>query len=595
MRSRLIGFSVLTGVLMTPAPTAAAGPDLKQVEKQFGPPVLWVPKPSVPPAIDGKLDDPCWNDARPVPLGFSTGAWWDTPSQKTEARVLADDKAVYFAVRCSEAEPDRVVPGGAPRKGMVVGADAVEFFLDPGCRGQRYEYFHVIVTPDGRVYQGRGLALDGGKASVTAKVGRFDGGWAVEAAVPLADLVPGDAAVPKVWGLNVCRQRPELGCDMPKAARAAGNRRFDPPMWKLDDPAKYRPAEYTCWSPTMADFCGWPFYSDSRPFHLAQRFGHAVLEVGTRDVAPPPRKFEVLFRSDFDDGTAGPFGNAGIGRENFRGPGCSLGFSSDRNMIRFTRPLKDLDDVTLLMAFRLRPRTLPPQYLRVVGRSPDGVGCGPERYEFFLTPEEAEARDKFLDEYHRKRFGAGPFALYDTHADMVQWKPCGRVRRGPGPWAMVEGYFSEPTPGQVRWPGKDWVILRLRLALFRREPGPKQGQQLVPLAQGYPDGLTLVASPKEGARFDDVVIFRGVDDEPPARVTGVRVRRAEGGLELSWERAKDNTLTAFYRVYAGEKMVAETHRLAARLKASAVEGAPLRVVAVDLYGNASDPSEPAAR
>jgi hypothetical protein len=86
-------------------------------------------------------------------------------------------------------------------------------------------------------------------------------------------------AIPKVWGLNVCRQRPELGCEMPKAARAAGNKRFNPPMWRLDDPKNYRLPEYSAWSPTMAKFSGWPFYSNSRPFHHPARL---IPPVGAR-------------------------------------------------------------------------------------------------------------------------------------------------------------------------------------------------------------------------------------------------------------------------------------------------------------------------
>src|SRR5690242_18901165 len=102
--SCLIVASTLAGTGLRGAEQAA----LDEVEKRFGRPALWVPKPKVPPVIDGKLDDPCWKDAGAVALGYSTGAWWDVPSQTTEARVLADDRAVYFAVRCFEAEPGRV-------------------------------------------------------------------------------------------------------------------------------------------------------------------------------------------------------------------------------------------------------------------------------------------------------------------------------------------------------------------------------------------------------------------------------------------------------------------------------------------------------
>jgi hypothetical protein len=56
-------------------------------------------------------------------------------------------------------------------------------------------------------------------------------------------------------------------------------------------------------------------------------------------------------------------------------------------------------------------------------------------------------------------------------------------------------------------------------------------------------------------------------------------------------RARDNTLTAFYRIYAGKKLVAESVQLKARLKAAAVGEAPLTIVAVDLYGNVSAPSK----
>lgn len=580
-----------------------ADPPPREPRKQLGRPALSVPSPKTPPQVDGQLDDDCWKAATPVTLGYSIGAWWDAPSQKTEARVLADQKNIYFGVRCFESEPERVVAGGKARSGMVPGADAVEFFLDPGYQQKRFEYYHVIVTPDGAVYRGKGLDTGSGNGAVTAKVGKFAAGWTVEAAVPFAELGLKEGTIPKVWGLNICRQRPELAYDMPRAARAAGNKRFDPPLWKLDEPKRYRLAEYTCWSPTMADFCGWPFYSDARPFHFAERFGRALLDVGTQDVAPPARRFEVLFKSDFNNGTVGPFQNAVLHTDHFRGSGKSMGFAEGQNAIRLAQPLENLDDVTLLLTLKMPhvdTKTSPGwnkgplfhQRLSIFGEAPDGRRCGAERYEIFLSPEIAELRTKTIEEAHQKQFGGGTFELYDTHADMVRWKPCGRVRKGPGPWAMVEGFFAEPSPGQVRWPGTDWVIVRLRLGTFRRDPGPNQGQRLVPREQNYPNGLIFTAQPREAVRIDDVVIFRGDDDEPPARVSGVKVERQANDLEVSWNRASDNTLTAFYRLYAGQKLVAETHRLSARLKTADVKGAALSVVAVDLYGNCSVPSEP---
>src|SRR5262245_25785457 len=113
--------------LFVVAASFGQGPKLQEVENRFGGPVTRVAKPEVAPRIDGRLDDACWNNAKSLSLGFATGAWWEAPSQKTDARVLADANAIYFAVRCLESEPERIIKSGQARKGLVVGADAVEF------------------------------------------------------------------------------------------------------------------------------------------------------------------------------------------------------------------------------------------------------------------------------------------------------------------------------------------------------------------------------------------------------------------------------------------------------------------------------------
>src|SRR5262249_49299023 len=117
--------------------SAVSNPAASQEARGVRRPTLSVPNPKAPPQIDGLLNDDCWNAVPPVTLGYSIGTWWDQPSQKTEARVLADRKNIYFGVRCFEAEPGRIIARGMPKSGMVLGADAVEFFLDPGCKQKR--------------------------------------------------------------------------------------------------------------------------------------------------------------------------------------------------------------------------------------------------------------------------------------------------------------------------------------------------------------------------------------------------------------------------------------------------------------------------
>ena len=541
------GLTVLC--LMVAAAAEPQADRLKDVERRFGPPALWVPRPGEPPAIDGKCDEVAWRKALPVTLRPLNGQW-ETPTQATEARVLSDEKALYFAVTCREAQPQRMISAGAERDGPLWNGDTVEVFLDPGHKQTRRRYVQIIVNPAGLVYDSRNGEASW-NANLSVKTGRLEGGWTVELAVPMADLGLA-AGIPKVWGLNINRQRPELG----EVAPVQGIRGHHE---KLKDPAAYREGEDTAWSPTCC-----------RSSHIVQRFGHAVLEAGTVDVGPPERLLDVLFRADFDDGAVRGFENAEIADDNFSGPGKCLAPKGGAGTVNLRCPLKDLDDVTLIYALKM-PRD---GRLYYYGRAPDDEQCEADRHEVFMTPAAAKARlFPAMDDY-------------DTHGSMMAWKSHGRRCSFPGPWAMMTGHFSEPSIGSVMQPGTDWVIVRTRLGQFRRQTS----QGMVPLEQGYPNGLVFHGG-RDRFLLDEVVIFRGMDTEGPARVTGVRARTDGKRTVLTWQRSADNTLTAWYRVRAGERVIAEGRDLSATLDAAQVAGGPLTVTAMDLYGNESSPSE----
>ncbi len=534
-----------------PAAAKASEPGLAKVLLQFGPPAMLVAKPASPPVIDGKLDDAAWQRAQPVTLGFLTGRL-ETPTQKTLARVLADEKAIYFAVQCHEAEPEKVVSAGSSRDDDLWAGDTVEFFLDPACRRQRGKYYHVIVNPKGVFFDSK----DGNKAwngELSIKTGSFAAGWTVEASVPLADLgVAG--AIPKVWGLNVNRQRPELG-------EVAPVRGITATAVPLKEPEKYREGEDTAWSPT---YC--------QSSHIVQRFGHALLEAGTVEVAPPEKLFEIIYKADFDNGEAPSWNGVKIIEESFRGPGKCIAPADVKGPIQFATPLKDLDDVTLILAMKMPTDGR----LYYYGRAPDNEQCEADRHEVFMTREAAEAR----------KFPA--LTDYDTHGSMMAWKSHGRRRLAAGPWAMMTGHFSEPSIGSVMSPGTDWCVLRTRLGMMRRQ----RSQGLVPLSQNYPRGLTFAAG--EPYLIDEVVVFRGLDMEAPQPPGNLKAAREGGQIVLSWDRAQDNTLTAYYQVLADGEKLGETHQLSLSLPAEKLAGKAVTVVAVDFYANASKPSAPLA-
>ncbi|HET6428173.1 MAG TPA: sugar-binding protein [Phycisphaerae bacterium] len=559
-RMRIEEMGEMTGkslafVAATLLPWAWAGAEptkeLAKVRKEFGPPVMWVAQPAKAPVIDGRLDEDAWSAAAPVTLGFLCGRW-ETPSQKTEARVLADAKAVYVAVRCFEAQPDRIIAAGNQRDGDLWNGDTVEIFLDPGHTERRLNYYHLIVNPKGLVYDGKGKDPKAWNASVQAAGGRFDGGWTVELAVPMADLgVAG--AVPRVWGLNVNRQRPELG-------RPTRNYPLTPSIITIPDPGNYREGEDTSWSPTWCESS-----------HVCQRFGHAVLAAGTVAVKPPQRLFDLIYKSGFDGGDLAGFSGAKIVEDSFRGPGKCIAPKDGSGAIQFDRPLRDMDDVTLIYALKMNADGR----LYYYGRAPDSEQCEADRHEVFLTAEAADARKwAALDEW-------------STHASKMAWRSHGRRRLGPGPWAMMTGHFSEPSIGSVMSPGTDWVLVRTRLGMLRRQ----RSQGLVPMTQDYPRGLTFASG--EPYQMDEVIVFRGADLEPPDRVAAVQVRPGQGAsVSVSWARANDNTITAWYDVLADGKSAAQTHRLSAEVPSAAAAGKAITVVAVDLYGNRSTPSAP---
>ena len=162
---------------------------------------------AVPPHINGRLDDPCWQDAPPV-TGFlqidsnRPAAWQNT------GYVRYDDANLYIAMKC-------LLPPGVPPKtkqrphdGNVFSDDVVEIMIDPG-RSQT-DYYQLAVNASGSRFDG--VRQYGGAVCDSSWDGEWiaathheDGFWSVEVAVPfhLLGILPG---VGSTWGINLCRE-----------------------------------------------------------------------------------------------------------------------------------------------------------------------------------------------------------------------------------------------------------------------------------------------------------------------------------------------------------------------------------------------------
>jgi hypothetical protein len=196
--------------------------------------------------VDGRLDEASWRQAPRIrefrhiydparPLKFPT-----------EAALVWDDRSLYIAFDCTDPEPWGRMKN---RDDRLWEEEVVEVFLDPDGDGRNYAELEVSpnnVVVDLLLPQPRAdtnAALRWNIAGLETAVGRREGGWIAEIAIPWGSLADaGVSAAPKPgdrWRAGIYRIK-----------RPGGGTRKD------ED-------EYAAWSLTRAD----------RGFHDPERFG----------------------------------------------------------------------------------------------------------------------------------------------------------------------------------------------------------------------------------------------------------------------------------------------------------------------------------
>ena len=164
---------------------------------------------ATPPALDGRLDDPCWQKAEAVTGFLAIGT--DRPAvNQSFGYVCFDDSNLYIGMKCLMSAG--LKPVGAPRTGndagIYGGDELVEIMVDPGKSGTDYYQFCVNAY---------GARLDTARRESGSRVdakwnGNWeaashiaDGYWSVEVAIPYHDLaIPAEAG--STWGVNLCRE-----------------------------------------------------------------------------------------------------------------------------------------------------------------------------------------------------------------------------------------------------------------------------------------------------------------------------------------------------------------------------------------------------
>ena len=224
---------VLTLISVLPPEAAAqqedAGSQSSAQSAPAAPTEIFGPAPPVPPAvivraasgvtvratrvrqridIDGDLDEEVYGQVQSMSDFIQNDPEEGAPAtERTEVWLLFDDENVYVVARCWETRPDRMVANEMRRDNFrVVRDDNFAWSFDTF-----YDRRNVIMFEVSAV-GGRIDAQTTNESQVNMdwnpiwdfSVGRFDGGWTLEAALPFKSLRY-RAGGPQVWGFQARR------------------------------------------------------------------------------------------------------------------------------------------------------------------------------------------------------------------------------------------------------------------------------------------------------------------------------------------------------------------------------------------------------
>lgn len=159
------------------------------------------------PYLDGKLDDPCWQKAKPIVIHppLKSGKF-----PETRCRLAYDDKFFYLAVSCQRAEKNAsLAPEVArPRDADLSQRDRVELWLD--LDRDYTTAFHLQMDDRGWVAEDCWGDSSWNPNWFVAAT-QSEEHWTIEAAIPWWELTGQPPQAPNAWTVGVVRTLPKLG------------------------------------------------------------------------------------------------------------------------------------------------------------------------------------------------------------------------------------------------------------------------------------------------------------------------------------------------------------------------------------------------
>ncbi|NOT43755.1 MAG: carbohydrate binding family 9 domain-containing protein [Acidobacteria bacterium] len=161
-----------------------------------------------PLTLDGRLDEHWYEDIAPIGGFVQQEPFEGQPAtEPTELWIFYDDQNVYFAVRCFDSQPERMVANEMRHDSSnLINNEQVTFVIDT-FHDRRNGFLFLINSLGGMLEE---VFVDERNPSRdwntvwNGKTARFDQGWSLEVTIPFKSLryQPG---TDQVWGLNVNR------------------------------------------------------------------------------------------------------------------------------------------------------------------------------------------------------------------------------------------------------------------------------------------------------------------------------------------------------------------------------------------------------
>jgi len=196
---------------------AAAVPLASQSAAPSPVPRYEIKRADTPIVVDGKLDDAAWASASaPVALQF----FWESQTgakQKTLARMLWDDQALYLGFDAQDAD---ITGQRTERDSAVYLDDALEIFINPNpaqevlyygfetnVRGAVYDYLNYNERTFFKRWDATGMKIATSVRGTLNVRTDTDEGWSLEASIPWANFeeLARKPTVGAIWKANINR------------------------------------------------------------------------------------------------------------------------------------------------------------------------------------------------------------------------------------------------------------------------------------------------------------------------------------------------------------------------------------------------------